>query len=156
MYNQCDCLTPHNQRPYPFQSSTIRAASRFSPHFVLSSCLPDLSLFSSLLSPYSPVCFPLSLSQKSSLLLSDYACSLSASWSICALGLLPLPGLITPITTQDENREKTRNGHGYIIRDRNNAHFPFFLTRSLRSRSFYLQECRGISTFLGDVFFRHL
>lgn len=36
----------------------------------------------------------------------------------------------------------TRNGHGYIIRDRNNARFPFFFTRST-SRTDSSTHCLG-------------
>lgn len=127
IYNQHDCLTPHNQRPYPYYAGNIVASP-----FVLTPSRPRVSPFpGAQAEALFSVPFTLISLERSAPLVSSLA---SHSSRIISSGTYSLRchcarGLITPIMTRNETRRgKEGNGHGYIIRDRNNARFSFFFT----------------------------
>lgn len=133
IYNQHDCLTPHNQRPYPYHASGIVASPfvllRPRPH--LSPPLPDAGQVghSSLRSFHVDTIRDPLLSSPLFSSLASFLSSHHLFGYLLSVRCHCARGLITPITTRNETRRgkvDERNGHGYIIGDRNNARASLF------------------------------
>lgn len=128
IYNQHDCLTPHNQRPYPYYAGSIVAspfvlplpARAFLLFLVPKQATPRRSFHVDI--TWDPLLFSPLFSRLSFL-----------SHHLFGYLLGPLPLRAGPHYPDHDSKWDSagqgRNGHGYIIRDRNNARFSFFFTR---------------------------
>lgn len=126
IYNQHDCLTPHNQRPYPYYAGNIVASP-----FVLPPPRPPVSSF-----PGAQAGTPLRSFHGVDITWEIRSSPLFSRLSFLSHHLFgyllgPLPLRAGPHYPDHDSKWDSagqgRNGHGYIIRDRNNARFVFFL-----------------------------
>lgn len=111
IYNQHDCLTPHNQRPYPYYTGNYRFVLPLPARAFLFFLVPKQALLSV---PFTLI----SLEIRSSPLFSRLS---FLSHHLFGYLLGPLPLRAEPHYPDHDSKwdlaGQGRNGHGYIIRD---------------------------------------
>lgn len=125
IYNQYDCLTPHNQRPYPYYAGNIVASSFALP-------LPARAFLLFLVPKQALLSVPFTLISLEIYSSPPFSRLSFLSHYLFGYLLGPLPLRAGPHYPDHDSKWDSAgqggNGHGYIIRDRNNARFSFFFT----------------------------